>query len=319
MAQRALIAGVSGIVGNNLASHLVSKRLGGLWPRPQADRPASRECVRSPPTCSTPTRCGLPFPGSTRPTSSSRPGSARPPRPRIASRERRHGAEPPVRRRLGQSLRHVALVTGLKHYLGPFEAYARTKPVTPFREEMPRLPLRELLLHAGGRGLRGRRAARLRLERAPPPHDHRLRPGQRHEHGRHPRRLRHDLPGDRQAVRLPRLAPAVGRADRRDRRPSPGPKHLEWAATSEAARDQAFNIVNGDIFRWNWLWPKLAADFGIEAAPYPGRTRRSNRNWRTRGRSGRGSRRSMALPSRTSPSSRRPGTPTWTSGARWRS
>ena len=39
---------------------------------------------------------------------------------------------------------------------------------------------------------------------------------------------------------------------------------------SEAARNQAFNIVNGDIFRWNWLWPKLAADFGIEAAPYPG-------------------------------------------------
>jgi nucleoside-diphosphate-sugar epimerase len=48
-------------------------------------------------------------------------------------------------------------------------------------------------------------------------------------------------------------------------------RHLEWAATSEAAGDQAFNIVNGDIFRWNWLWPKLAADFGIEAAPYPDR------------------------------------------------
>jgi nucleoside-diphosphate-sugar epimerase len=49
--------------------------------------------------------------------------------------------------------------------------------------------------------------------------------------------------------------------------------HLEWAATSPAARNQAFNVVNGDIFRWNWLWPKLAADFGIEAAPYPGRKR----------------------------------------------
>jgi nucleoside-diphosphate-sugar epimerase len=46
-------------------------------------------------------------------------------------------------------------------------------------------------------------------------------------------------------------------------------KHMEWAATSEAGRDQAFNVVNGDIFRWRWLWPKLAADFGIEAAPYP--------------------------------------------------
>ena len=27
-------------------------------------------------------------------------------------------------------------------------------------------------------------------------------------------------------------------------------KHMEWAATSEAGRNQAFNIVNGDIFRW---------------------------------------------------------------------
>src|SRR5260370_10552611 len=45
---------------------------------------------------------------------------------------------------------------------------------------------------------------------------------------------------------------------------------MEWAATSAAGRNQAFNIVNGDIFRWRWLWPKLAADFGLEAAPYPG-------------------------------------------------
>ncbi len=48
-------------------------------------------------------------------------------------------------------------------------------------------------------------------------------------------------------------------------------KHREWAATSEAGRNQAFNILNGDIFRWRWLWPELAADFGIEAAAYPGR------------------------------------------------
>ena len=47
-------------------------------------------------------------------------------------------------------------------------------------------------------------------------------------------------------------------------------KHMEWAATSEAGRNQAFNIVNGDIFRWRWLWPRLAGDFRIDAAPYPG-------------------------------------------------
>ena len=36
--------------------------------------------------------------------------------------------------------RHVALVTGLKHYLGPFEAYGKgSLPQTPFREEQGRL------------------------------------------------------------------------------------------------------------------------------------------------------------------------------------
>src|SRR5262249_856331 len=39
------------------------------------------------------------------------------------------------------SLRDVALATGLKHYLGPFEYYAKVKPDTPLREEMPRLPI----------------------------------------------------------------------------------------------------------------------------------------------------------------------------------
>ena len=38
-----------------------------------------------------------------------------------------------------------------------------------------------------------------------------------------------------------------------------------WAATSTA--DQAYNIANGDLFRWSELWPKIAAYFGLEAAP----------------------------------------------------
>ena len=40
------------------------------------------------------------------------------------------------------SVQHVALVTGLKHYLGPFESYGKGKlPTTPFREEQGRLKL----------------------------------------------------------------------------------------------------------------------------------------------------------------------------------
>src|SRR3954453_2170734 len=39
-----------------------------------------------------------------------------------------------------QTVRHVGLVTGLKHYLGPFEAYAKgAQPQTPLREEQPRM------------------------------------------------------------------------------------------------------------------------------------------------------------------------------------
>src|SRR5919202_4305486 len=37
------------------------------------------------------------------------------------------------------TLEHVALITGLKHYLGPFEAYAQSPTQPPFRESQPRL------------------------------------------------------------------------------------------------------------------------------------------------------------------------------------
>ncbi len=47
-------------------------------------------------------------------------------------------------------------------------------------------------------------------------------------------------------------------------------RHLEWAATTPAASDQAFNVVNGDVFRWSWMWGDLARWFGLEAAPFPG-------------------------------------------------
>ncbi|MBA2939562.1 SDR family oxidoreductase [Paenibacillus sp. CGMCC 1.16610] len=40
-----------------------------------------------------------------------------------------------------------------------------------------------------------------------------------------------------------------------------------WAATDERCANQAFNITNGDLFRWNELWPKIAEFFEIETAP----------------------------------------------------
>jgi nucleoside-diphosphate-sugar epimerase len=40
-----------------------------------------------------------------------------------------------------------------------------------------------------------------------------------------------------------------------------------WAATAEAARNQVFNITNGDVFQWADLWPSLAATLGVETGP----------------------------------------------------
>lgn len=44
-------------------------------------------------------------------------------------------------------------------------------------------------------------------------------------------------------------------------------KATVWAATSPEGANQAFNINNGDLFRWEDLWPKLGAYFGLETAP----------------------------------------------------
>jgi nucleoside-diphosphate-sugar epimerase len=40
-----------------------------------------------------------------------------------------------------------------------------------------------------------------------------------------------------------------------------------WAATSEKCANQAFNINNGDLFRWSEMWPKIARFFDLEVAP----------------------------------------------------
>jgi len=40
-----------------------------------------------------------------------------------------------------------------------------------------------------------------------------------------------------------------------------------WTATNPKSANQALNINNGDLFRWNELWPKIAAYFELEVAP----------------------------------------------------
>ncbi|MDJ0388918.1 SDR family oxidoreductase [Roseomonas sp. E05] len=44
----------------------------------------------------------------------------------------------------------------------------------------------------------------------------------------------------------------------------------DWAGQSEAARNEIFNITNGDYFRWQHMWPRIARAFGMETAePVP--------------------------------------------------
>lgn len=42
---------------------------------------------------------------------------------------------------------------------------------------------------------------------------------------------------------------------------------MTWAATEPASADQAFNVNNGDLFRWEEMWPRLAAYFDLPIAP----------------------------------------------------
>ena len=44
---------------------------------------------------------------------------------------------------------------------------------------------------------------------------------------------------------------------------------IRWMFAEPRAAGQAFNITNGDVFRWSRLWPRLAAYFGLP----PGRVR----------------------------------------------
>ena len=50
-------------------------------------------------------------------------------------------------------------------------------------------------------------------------------------------------------------------------------EQLHWAATTPAAADTAFNVANGDVFRWRWMWPRLAERLGVRPEGYAGAPR----------------------------------------------
>jgi nucleoside-diphosphate-sugar epimerase len=167
-----------------------------------------------------------------------------------------------------KTLAHAALVTGTKQYLGPFEAYGQTAAETPFREDTPRLPgenfyytQEDILFAAAERG-----------------------------HFSWSVHRPHSIVGYAlgNAMNMGVTLAVYAAICRELHQPFifPGShlqwnaltdvtdarllaKHLEWAALTQEAHGQAFNVVNGDVFRWRWLWPQIASYFGIEPAGPP--------------------------------------------------
>jgi nucleoside-diphosphate-sugar epimerase len=166
-------------------------------------------------------------------------------------------------------IQHVALVTGLKHYLGSFEDYAKVRPYTPFLESSPRLPGPNFYYsqedvvfeYAAKRGFTWT--------------VHR------------PHTLIGFVIGNamNMAVTLAVYASICKQTGRPFVYPGSPEQYnavtdvtdariladqLMWAATTPETTNTPFNIVNGDVFRWNWLWGQIAGYFGLDAAPYPG-------------------------------------------------
>lgn len=168
-----------------------------------------------------------------------------------------------------KSVQHVALVTGLKHYLGPFDAYVKEGilPETPVREEHPRLEYPNFYYAQED-------AVYEAAER---------------DHFSWSIHRPHTVIGYaignlmNMGITLAVYASICketgakfvwpgseaqwnGLSDVTDAKVLA--KQLVWSSTTEEAKNQAFNVTNGDVFRWKWVWYKIADYFGIEADGY---------------------------------------------------
>ena len=172
-----------------------------------------------------------------------------------------------------RSLEHVALMTGLKHYLGPFEAYGKAVMAeTPFHETEARLASpnfyyaqEDELFAAAARAGFGWSVHRS-----------------------------HTVLGFAvgNAMNMVLTLSVYATLCKELGRPFVFPgsqmqwnaltdvtdadllsEQMLWAATHEEGRDQAFNTANGDVFRWRWLWPQLADHFGLAWEGFVGQPR----------------------------------------------
>lgn len=166
-------------------------------------------------------------------------------------------------------LDHVSLVTGLKHYLGPFESYAQSPMETPFRENQARNPypnfyyVQEDILFAAAEVF----GFTWSVHRASTIIGWAL--GNLMNMG-----VTLALYGSLcRETGAPFVFPGSpegwnGIVDIVDARLLG--RHLQWSLTEPTCCNEAFNVTNGDVFRWRQMWPILAADLGVEPAPYPG-------------------------------------------------
>ena len=267
MARTALIAGSTGIVGNTLARHLADE---GWTVHGLARHPGAMPGVA-------PVSADLTDPASLEAALADLDPShlfiatwMR--RPTEAENCAVNGAM--VRNLIGAlshaPLEHVALVTGLKHYLGPFEAYGHgALPATPFREDQGRLPVENFYYVQEDAVFDAARERGFGWSVHRPHTVVGFALGNAMNMGVtlavHASLCRASgrpfvFPGSPQQWH--------GLTDMTDARLLA--HHLAWASTASAGRDQAFNVVDGDVFRWSWMWGRIAGWFGLDAAPYPG-------------------------------------------------
>jgi nucleoside-diphosphate-sugar epimerase len=172
------------------------------------------------------------------------------------------------------TVQHVALVTGLKHYLGPFDAYAKEGflPVTPLSEEQQRLEIENFYYAQEDEVFAASERDGFTWSIHRPHTIIGKATGNLMNMGTtlaayaslcKEKGLPFRWPGSE--------AQWKGLSDVTDARVLA--KHLLWAAKTKAAHNEAYNVVNGDYFRWSNLWFKIASWFGIQAIGYEGEIR----------------------------------------------
>ncbi|KAM2868721.1 hypothetical protein FF1_016749 [Malus domestica] len=163
------------------------------------------------------------------------------------------------------NLRHICLQTGGKHYLGPFESFGKIQPHDPpFTEDLPRLDTpnfyytQEDLLFAE---VEKKEDLTWSVHRPDmifgfSPYSMMNIVGTlcvyaaicKHEG------LPLRFPGSKAAWNSYSVASDADLIA----------EHHIWAAVDPYAKNEAFNINNGDVFKWKHFWKVLAEQFGIE-------------------------------------------------------